>query len=227
MTTPGFSPPSPPRQRFPVGLLLVVVAAVAFVIGAFVLNRGEPPVPKQYVTQQITMLPPPPPPPPPKEEKLPEPKKIIEPKQEAEVQKDVQEVSETPSPEPQSDQLAGLNRAADIGADSFHLAAGKGGGLFGRGGGGGSWDAFVATHVRRALRADPRTSTASGYLEVLFAIDANGRFERAELQSSTGNKELDAAIRDVLSRLPPLSRGRPANVKPLMVTGINIRATQD
>ncbi len=54
----------------------------------------------------------------------------------------------------------------------------------------------------------------------------NGRFERAELQSSTGNTELDAAIRDVLSSLPPLSRGRPANVKPLMVTGINIRATR-
>jgi TonB family protein len=143
------------------------------------------------------------------------------------VQEDVREVSDTPSPEPTADMAAGLNRAADIGADSFHLASGKGGGLFGRGGGGGTWDAFVATHVRRALRADPRTSTASGYLEVLFAIDPNGRFERAELQSSTGNKELDAAIRDVLSRLPPLSRGRPANVKPLMVTGINIRATQD
>ncbi|MFC4313827.1 energy transducer TonB [Steroidobacter flavus] len=231
MTTPGITPnfpvpPPPPRRRIPVGLLLVL-AGIAFVIGFFVLNRGEPPVPKQYVTQQITVLPPPPPPPPPQEEKLPEPEKIIEPKQEAEVQQDVQEVSETPSPEPSTDLAAGLNRAADIGADSFHLAAGKGGGMFGRGGGGGSWDAFVATHVRRALRADPRTSTASGYLEVLFVIDPNGKFERAELQSSTGNKELDAAIRDVLSRLPALSRGRPANVKPLMVTGINIRATQD
>lgn len=231
MTTSGMTPnfpvpPPPPRGRTPVGPLLVL-AAIAFVVGLIVLTRGEPPVPKQYVTQQITVLPPPPPPPPPQEEKIPEPEKIIEPKQEAVVQEDVQEISETPSPEPTTDMAAGLNRAADIGADSFHLAAGKGGGLFGRGGGGGSWDAFVATHVRRALRADPRTSTASGYLEVLFAIDPNGRFERAELQSSTGNKELDAAIRDVLSRLPPLSRGRPANVKPLMVTGINIRATQD
>lgn len=222
MATPNFTPP--PR-RTPLGLLLVI-AAIAFVIGALVLNRGEPPVKKQYVTQQITVLPPPPPPPP-EEEKLPEPEKIIEPQQEAVVQEDVQEISEEPSPEPSMSEPAGLNRAADIGADSFRLAAGKGGGLFGRGGGGGSWDAFVATHVRRALRADPRTSTASGYLEVLFAIDPHGRFERAELQSSTGDKQLDAAIRDVLSRLPPLSRGRPANVKPLMVTGINIRATQD
>lgn len=226
MAAPDFTPP--PAKRVPLGFLLTL-AAFAFVIGAFVLNRGEPPVQRQNAITQITMMPPaPPPPPPPKEEKLPEPEKIIEPQQEAAVQEDVQDISEAPSPEPATSEPAGLNRPADIGADSFRLAAGRGGGLFGRGGGGGgSWDAFVATHVRRALRADPRTSSASGYLEVLFSIDPNGRFERAELQSSTGNKELDAAIRDVLSRLPPLSRGRPANVKPLMVTGINIRATQD
>lgn len=212
-------------RQIPV-VLLVVIAAVLFLVGWMVLNRADLPVPKQAVTQQITLLSPPPPPPPPPEEKPVEPEKIIKPMDEAVEQQDVQDVSETPSPDPASASPAGLDRPADIGSDSFRLAAGKGGGLFGRGGGSGSWDAFVATHVRRALRADPRTSTAAGYLEVLFAIDPNGRFERAELQSSTGNAELDAAIRDVLSKLPPLSRGRPPGVKPLMVTGINIRATE-
>lgn len=214
-----------PRRRVPLGLLLVL-AALGFVIGMFLLGRGELPVPKQAFTQQISIVSPPPPPPPPPKEVVPEPKEIIEPIEEPVAQPDVEEISEAPSPEPASSQPAGLNRPADVGADSFRLAAGKGGGLFGRGGGSGSWDAFVTTHVRRALRADPRTSTASGYLEVLFSIDPKGRFERAELQSSTGDAALDAAIRDVLSRLPPLSRGRPANVKPLMVTAINIRGSQ-
>lgn len=209
-------------QRVPVGLLLVI-AGLLFGIGIYVLTRGDAPVAKAQLIQQITLVQPPPPPPPPPEEKIPEPEKIIEPVEEAVVQEDVQDVSEQPSPEPTS-APAGVNRAADVGSDSFHLAAGKGGGLFGTGGGGGSWSSFVSTHVRRALREDPRTSTASGYIEVLLSIDLNGRFERAELQSSTGNKELDEAIRDVLSRLPPLSRGRPASIKsPLTVTGINMR----
>lgn len=225
----AISPPNqPPRQPLPLGMLLVL-GLVCAAIGLYVLTREDMPEPRRAVTQQITLVqPPPPPPPPPKEEpKVQEPQKIIEPVEEAVVQEDVEQVSEEPSPDPPSLAPAGLNRPADIGSDSFRLAAGKGGGLFGRGGGGGgSWDAFVATHVRRALRADPRTSTASGYLEVLFSIDPKGRFERAELQSSTGDPALDAAIREVLSRLPPLSRGRPADVQPLMVTGINIRSTE-
>jgi periplasmic protein TonB len=229
MTTPepGTAPEhSPPRRRPPFGLLFIL-AALGFVIGIFLLGGGDLPVPKQAFTQQITIVAPPPPPPPPPKEEVPEPKEIIEPVEAPIAQPDVEQISDAPSPEPASAEPAGLNRPADVGADSFRLAAGKGGGLFGRGGGSGSWDAFVTTHVRRALRADPRTSTASGYLEVLFSIDAKGRFERAELQSSTGNAALDAAIRDVLSRLPPLSRGRPADVKPLMVTAINIRGARD
>ncbi len=212
-------------RRFPLALFLSL-GVLFFLIGMYILNRGDAPQQRQYVTQQITMLPPPPPPPPPEEEKVIEPKEVVTPTEDAEVQEDVEEVVDNPSPDPSTSQPAGLNRSADIGSDSFGLAAGKGGGLFGRGGAGGSWEAYVATHIRRALQKDERTRIAAGYLEVLLSIAADGSFERAELKTSTGDMDLDTAIREVLSQLPQLSRGRPTGVKPLMVTGINLRLSE-
>lgn len=209
--------------------ILLGSGAVLFFVGFVLLKRGDTPVQREYQIQQVTMIQEEPPPPPPPEEPEPEEiKEVLEPVETAKVQEDVTSVSEDPSPSPAlSSEAAGLDRPADIGSDSFHLAAGQGGGLFGKGGGGGgSWNAFVTTHIRRALQRDPRTRSASGYLEVLLAIDTQGRFERAELQSSTGDKALDEAIREVLDQLPPLSRSRPPSVKPLMVTGINLRSVQ-
>jgi outer membrane biosynthesis protein TonB len=208
--------------------VLLGSGAVLFFVGFILLKRGDTPMQREHQIQQVTMIQEEPPPPPPPEEPEPEEiKEVIEPVETAKVQEDVTSVSEDPSPAEPSSEAAGLDRPADIGSDSFHLAAGGGGGLFGKGeGGGGSWNAFVATHIRKALQRDPRTRSASGYLEVLLSIDMQGRFERAELQSSTGDKTLDEAIREVLSQLPPLSRSRPPSVKPLVVTGINLRSVQ-
>lgn len=152
---------------------------------------------------------------------------IVEPTEEPTVQEDVAEVSDTPSEEPSpSSEAAGLDRPADAGSDSFRLAAGKGGGLFGRGGGGGgSWGGFVETHIRRALQRDPRTRSAQGFIRVSVAIDDNGRFGNTRLRSTTGDAALDAAIRQVLANLPPLSRGRPPGIQATTVADINMRRT--
>ncbi len=118
-------------------------------------------------------------------------------------------------PPSQSTQQGGLNRLADAGSDSFRLSAGQGGGLFGRGGaggGGGDWEAAIALHITRALQRDQRTRAARGSLAVSVAIEADGHFGSARLRSSTGDASLDAAIRDVLNRLSPMNRPRPAGV---------------
>lgn len=153
---------------------------------------------------------------------------IIQPTDEPQVQQDVEQPSETPSEAPAtSSEAAGLDRPADAGSDSFRLAAGKGGGLFGRGGGGGggSWGGHVETHIRRALQRDPRTRSAQGFVRVSVVIDDTGRFGSARLRSSTGDAALDSAIRDVLASLAPLGRGRPADVQPTTVADINMRRT--
>lgn len=183
---------------------------------------------RERVIQEVTLVVPPPPPPEPEEKIMEEEPEVVEPTEEPEVQKDV----DTPTEDAVSDErsepseAAGLDKPADAGSDSFRLSAGSGGGLFGRGGGGGGdggWAAFVETHIRRALRLDPRTRSAQGFVNVVLSIDPSGRISGATLRSSTGDPQLDAAIRDVLSGLPPLGRGRPAAIGGLTYTTINMR----
>lgn len=220
---------SPKPDRSPWVARLVAGAAVltAIGLGLWFWPSADPVTPERFI-QEITLVEPPPPPPPePEEPIMEEEPEIIQPTEEPQVQQDVEQPSETPSEAPAtSSEAAGLDRPADAGSDSFRLAAGQGGGLFGRGGGGGgSWGAFVETHIRRALQRDARTRSAQGFIRVSVAIDDQGRFGSARLRSSTGDAALDAAIREVLAALPPLGRGRPPGVQSTTVADINMRRT--
>jgi periplasmic protein TonB len=197
------------------GLWVPAALLLLFGVLAYVLwpRSTLAPASTRFV-QEITVVQPPPPPPPPEPEE-----KIMA------REPDIVTPSDTPRPvdaeptpaEPPeapsaTSEAAGLDRPADAGSDSFSLAAGGGGGLFGRGGGGGGdgWGGLVEAHVRRALLRDVRTRAASGSLRVALQIETDGSFAGARLLSSTGNTRLDAAIADVLRRLTPLERQRPA-----------------
>lgn len=167
----------------------------------------------ERVVQEVKIFQPPP----------PEPEKKV-------VEKEVEEVieekpSEMPSEAPPapSDLGAGLDQNADAGSDSFHLAAGRGGGLFGRGGSDGGWGALIALHITKALQQDEHTRNAKGLVWVTVDIDTSGKFTSASLLSSTGDAELDEAIRKVLMTLPPLGRPRPPGIKSLTQMSINIK----
>lgn len=216
------------RRRFQPAVAVVAVLAALALLVWFTWPGGDG-AQRERVIQEITLVTPPPPPPPEPEEKImEEEQEIIEPTENPKPQQDVDTPSEAPSDAPAeapSSEAAGLDRPADAGSDSFRLSAGGGGGLFGRGGGGGGggWGQYVETHVRRALQRDPRTRTAQGFLRVAVTIDENGRFTAASLRSSTGDQKLDTAIRDVLSALPPLSRGRPPKVSGVTFATINMK----
>jgi periplasmic protein TonB len=209
-----------------IGVGLVALLAL---VALWLWPSGTMTPPRQRLIQEITVVQPPPPPPPEPEEKIMEEEEVIEPTEEPEIQEDVEAPSDEPSDAPAepSAEPAGLDRPADAGSDSFRLAAGKGGGLFGRGGGGGGggWGQYVETHIRRALQRDPRTRSARGFIRVAVNIDPNGRFTGAGLRSSTGDPKLDTAIREVLSTLPPLSRGRPPTIEGLTNATINMKRT--
>ncbi|MES2054828.1 MAG: TonB C-terminal domain-containing protein [Pseudomonadota bacterium] len=226
------APPIPgsTRRRYePAAIATIVVTMLA--LAAWLLWPVGDTQQRERVIQEITLVTPPPPPPPPPEPEekiMEEEQEIVQPTDNPQPQKDVDTPSDAPSDKPAeapSSEAAGLDRPADAGSDSFRLAAGGGGGLFGRGGGGGGggWGEFVETHVRRALQRDPRTRTAQGFLKVAVTIDENGRFTSAMLRSSTGDTKLDLAIRDVLSALPPLSRGRPPKVSGMTFATINMK----
>lgn len=207
-----------------------VVALGVIGAGVWLWPASEADRPERIV-QEITLVetPPPPPPPEPEDPIMEEEPEIVEPTDEPQIQEDVEQPTETPSDAPPapSSLAAGVDRAADAGSDSFRLAAGQGGGLFGRGGGGGggTWGAYVETHIRRALQRDSRTRSAQGFIRVSVSIDDAGRFGTARLRSSTGDAALDAAIREVLAGLPPLSRSRPAGVQAVTIADINMRRT--
>ncbi len=211
------------------GAVLIPLAAIGL-LAWLVWPDDEPLESRQRVVTAIDMIQPPPPPEPELEDPImEEEEEIVEPTEQPPSETPNERPSETPSDAPSdasSQQLAGLDRAADAGSDNFRLAAGGGGGLFGRGtggGGGADWGAYVEGHIRRALIRDPRTRSARGKVQVSVVISENGRFSKASLRSSTGDKDLDAAIREVLNNLPPLVSGRPEGRSPTTYATIDMK----
>ena len=241
MTLSAFD--TPKRKRVDdrlIGLGFVLFAVLALAAAWwFISNSDGQPVKVERVIQEITVIEPPPPVEPEPEEKIMEEEpEIIEPEDTPIDDKPVEQptpdeapaASSEPSPTPTA-APAGLDRAADSGSDSFRLAAGGGGGLygggsgrFGRGGGGlGGWRNTVEAHVRRALQRDPRTKAANGSVNVNISIAESGTINGAQLLSSSGDAKLDAAIREVLANLPPLSQRRPDNVGASTYATINLK----
>lgn len=217
------------RLQDNVGLIVlgIVLAALIGVAAVWLLSGKSAPQTERVIQEIAIATPPPPPPEPPKPEE-----KVIEEEQ----VKPVEQPNPTPSPTPPSPtpsdappspstEAAGLDRLADAGSDSFNLGSGKGGGLFGRGGGGGGgdWDMAVNLHITRALQRDPRTRSAQGSLKVAVTMDAQGRFTSARLLSSTGDAELDKNIADVLSKLPPMGKPKPAGAASSFTRIINLK----
>jgi TonB family protein len=189
-----------------------VTVAVAVIVGVVVFADGDarPPVRKIPEITMVTIEREPPPPvqevEPPPEPEVVEEEMIEQPEiQEEEIRPEEPPPDDAPPPDPaQADQAPGplgLDMDGEGPGDAFNLAGRPGGnGLLGGGGGGGSrwgWYAYdVQRQVEEALRRNRRTRTADTRVEVRLWVDAGGRVTRAQLKSSTGDPEVDAAIRD-------------------------------
>ncbi|HTV33517.1 MAG TPA: TonB family protein [Methylocella sp.] len=189
--------------------------------GIHLLLKGDdlPPPRKVQELTLVTIVPPPPPPPPPK---VPE-KKMVEQtpvKQEFQEEKPTETPKETPKPKdmPKADEPPPGPLALDakgVGpGDAFGLGGKPGGhGLLGGGGGGGGgsrwgWYAsMVQQQIQAALHANERTRYAVMQVQVRLWVDASGHVSRSQLVSSSGNAEIDAAIRNVI--LPNITLREP------------------
>ena len=213
------------------GLALVGLMAggVWFMLGA----GDDTPPPKQVreLTVVNIVLPPPPPPatPPPmiEQPKMAESKMLDQPT--AEPEKQEEEPVETPK-DKSTDSAKGdeppSKSGLEVGPGASPFAPGNPG-RGGRGGGGGSrwgWYAsIVQVQIESALRANDKTRNAVMQLQVRLWADSSGRISRVELASSTGNAELDAAIRtEVLGRLT-LREPPPTDMPMPMVTRVTAR----
>jgi periplasmic protein TonB len=209
-----------------VGLVAILLCgAAAF---WFMNKPKEKPRPKAATMVNITpvMPPPPPPPPPPPKPEEPEP----EPEQEMEEEQAFEpEVASEAPPEPQdaAPEPIGTSITGDGPADGFGLSnktggGGMGGRIGGIGGGGskyGGYAAKVQSAVANAMRQNSTTRSAVMTVDVKIWADQLGRVTRAQLGRSTGNPDLDRAIReDVLGNLrlpepPPAEMPMPINLR--------------
>jgi len=198
----------------------VVVAVLAIIaLSAFVwlikssLAGKDQKNPRMVQTIQVIRPPPPPPedtPPPPP----PPPKQVEE-----QIPQNEPDPSPDPSPAP-SEQL-GLDADGSAGGDAFGLAARRGGSdLVGTGGAAFAWyTSKIKDVVVDKLSGDARLHAKRFSVNVRVWIDPDGSVKDARLSSSTGDRELDRTITEILSRIqrlgeaPPIEMPQPVSLK--------------
>lgn len=191
------------------GVLMSVM--LGMIVFARQMLHDDAPHGKKAV-QQITLLQLPPPPPPPKiEEKPPEP----EVKEEVKQEPPEPQAKENAADEPPPGADLGLDAEGGAGGDAFGLL-GKKGGRDLIGGGGGSRFGWYSTIVQRdildVLAEISRVRSQRYSVLVKLWINPEGRVTRAELLSSSGNKEVDHSLTLALTDLHQLSERPPADL---------------
>ena len=191
------------RVPFLAGALgLVLFAAMfAYFVSRFIGSKDAKPERKVQVVQVIRPAPPPPPeekPPPPPPDKDEEP-----------LPQDQPEPSPTDALAPS--ETLGLDAEGSAGGDAFGLAARKGGhDLAGSGGAIFAWyTTKLKDQVLDKLASDAKIRARKFSVGVRVWIERDGRIKEVRLASTTGNRELDAAIEAALARLPRLGEPPP------------------
>jgi protein TonB len=199
-------------HHLPACLLLAAV-----LLSAMLLSGCDKPRPPAKAAQNVKLLPDtPPPPPPPKQEE-----KRVEPRKEDRPQPQMAQPRPAPAPEPQalkSDEApgAGAGNGLAAGAVTQDYQGGPTGS--GNGGSGNSAAERLAanSYAQAATRAlndyllrEKNLRLADYRLQINVWLQADGRMQRAELVGSSGDAQLDAALREALQRFPGLAMPLP------------------
>lgn len=200
------------KRHIPRIIGTLVVVAVGVLTIRFVRDfMDSPPAPQKKGPQQITLIAPPPPPPPPPQEKPPEP----EVKEEVKLEdpEPVEDLPEEASDEPPAGENLGVDAEGGAGGDGFGLIGRKGGrGLLSGG------DPFVMyasrlqERIEDSLTGDADVRRKAYSVVARIWVDGRGRIERAELDGSTGDRDMDAALERSLNALPPLAAAPPPDM---------------
>ncbi len=216
--TPSKPQPKPAalRQRLFVSVALVVGISVLALALSMLFGRTDPPKHKSVV--QISLLPPPPPPKP-KEEPPPKPKEVVK-------LEPPTPTPQPPTPTPQAPPPGplGVDAAGNGPGDGFGLAARPGGRdiIVGGGGGGGLNRTLFGTNAARQIAQDlarnPRLKDVVYKIDIRVWVSKDGRLEREEIVRGTGDRELDALIREGLRQISALRTPVPDNLpQPLRI----------
>jgi periplasmic protein TonB len=202
------------RHRTAIGLVVGLGALACIAVLGLQIVRQHTASRRVEQISVVKLLPPPPPPPPtppptpppqlepqPTVQPMVEQKQIIVPETKPEQPR---KQDEAPKPHDKAPGPLGLNAKGQGSGDSFGLVGRPGGnGLLGdgdgTGGGGTRWGWYageVQSTVEKALRDNPRTRDAALRVEVRIWPDKTGRVTRVELEGSTGDPTVDAALKN-------------------------------
>jgi len=194
-------------------LVLAVLAGAAY--GIKKLFSGGATHKKQITTVKLLPdTPPPPPPPPPKEPPKETPK---------EQPKEIKAPEPKPAEAPPAENLK-MEGAAGDGPSPFQAGAVnneyKGGDVTTgpKIGGKKNMAAFawftnkVDAQIKKALDAENGLNKIKYQVDVRVFLNAQGDIDHAELIDTSGDAEVDALIRKVLSRIPPLKESAPEDM---------------
>ena len=213
-----------------------VVAVVALFLGGivyFFLGHDDLPPPRQVrdLTIVNVTLPPPPPPPPPQqqpEQTMIEQPKLAEPAFKEE--KPVDKPKDEPAKDAKNDEPPGplsLDAKPTGPGDLFNLGGKPGGNPYGGGGGGGSrwgwYTTIITSQVEAAIRANPKTRNMATQIQVRLWVDGSGHVTRVVLTPSSGNPEIDAALRNEVIGSLTLREPPPKDMPMPVVTRVTAR----
>ena len=212
----------PPRV-WPTRLLIAVLALAVIALLGLGLKEllRDSEKPRKQTVHNIALLKPPPPPPPPKpKEKLPEPEikkeevKIDQPKPDAPNEDDA----------PEGKQL-GVDAEGGAGSDGFGLVGNKGGRDLLAGGTKGAF-AFYTNQLQRHLQDELAKNRKLKRLDyrvmVRVWLSKSGSVQRVDLGGSSGDAEVDEALRMALAAAPALRDAPPENMpQPIRIRIMN------
>jgi periplasmic protein TonB len=212
-------------MRFRRIALWVLIAAAMVAAVVVVMRFVSAPAAKKTGVQQIALIKQPPPPPPPKPpEKPPEPPKVKE-----EVK--IDQPKDEPKPDepkaadekPASDKPLALDADGSAGSDGFGLAASRGGrdllttGSGGGGGGGAYYSGLLQREFFEALQRNRKLLKDEFRVVVKVWLGDDGRVQKADIVSSSGNTQFDDQIQLTLLEMNPLRDVPPKSMRPIQL----------
>ena len=204
-------------KKAALGLLAVAVMVAAVLV---VMKFISAPAKKSTGIQQIAVLKQPPPPPPKPPEKPPEPTKVKEEVKIDQPKDDPKPADEKPADDkPSSDKPLGVDAEGGAGSDGFGLAGNKGGRDFltTGGGNGAYYTGLLQRHFFEALSRNRKMLKDEFRVVVKVWLGDDGRVQKADIVSGSGNAQVDDMIQITLLEMNPLKDVPPSSMRPMQL----------
>lgn len=206
-----------PTRLLVAAIVIAVIALLGFGLKELLGSGGKA---KKHTVHNISLLKPPPPPPPPKpQEKPPEPQmkkeevKLDQPKPDAPNRDDA----------PEGKQL-GIDAEGGAGSDGFGLVGNKGGRDL-LAGGKGAFTFYtnqLQRHLQDELAKNRKLKRRDYRVMVRIWLSKSGSVQRVDLGGSSGDAEVDEALRVTLAAAPALRDAPPENMpQPIRIRIMN------